>query len=83
MRGCHLLRFWSKTQASIAQSSAESELFGAVRGGVEALGAPRPLTQIGGISVCFGDRVLLRFIFHPDSIVGRRGAALTEQGPSA
>ena len=36
--GSHLIRFWSKTQATIAQSSAESELLGAVRGGTEALG---------------------------------------------
>ena len=47
MRGAHLLRFWSKTQASIAQSSAESELFGAVRGGVEGLGAQTLLQDLG------------------------------------
>ncbi len=47
MRGTHLLRFWSKTQASIAQSSAESELFGAVRGGVEGLGAQTLLQDLG------------------------------------
>ena len=47
MRGTHTLRFWAKTQASIAQSSAESELFGAVRGGVEALGAQTLLSDLG------------------------------------
>ena len=47
MRGNHLLRFWSKTQATIAQSSAESELLGAVRGGVEALGAITLLADMG------------------------------------
>ena len=33
MKGAHLIRFWSKTQAIVAQFSAESELLGAVRGG--------------------------------------------------
>ncbi len=47
LRGTHMLRSWSKTQASIAQSSAESELFGAVRGGVEALGAQTLLRDLG------------------------------------
>ena len=47
MRGNHLLRCWSKTQATIAQSSAESELLGAVRGGVEALGAITLLADMG------------------------------------
>ena len=37
-RGKHCLRTWSKTQACVTLSSAESELLGAVRGGVEALG---------------------------------------------
>ena len=45
--GSHMLRFWSKTQATIAQSSAESELLGAVRGGVEALGIINLLADFG------------------------------------
>ena len=37
-RGKHCLRTWSKTQACVTLSSAKSEVLGAVRGGVEALG---------------------------------------------
>ena len=36
--GCHLLRTWSKTQSTIALSSAESELFGGVKTACETLG---------------------------------------------
>ena len=42
-----MVRFWSKTQSTIAQSSAESELFGSVRGGVEALGAMTLMKDMG------------------------------------
>ena len=38
MIGTHLIKSWAKTQATIAKSSAESELYGIVRGTCEALG---------------------------------------------
>ena len=38
MIGTHLIKSWAKTQATIATSSAESELYGIVRGTCEALG---------------------------------------------
>ena len=38
MVGTHLIKSWAKTQATIAKSSAESELYGIVRGTCEALG---------------------------------------------
>ena len=38
MVGYHCIKTWSKTQAVIAKSSAESELYGVVRGACEALG---------------------------------------------
>ena len=38
MIGKHLIKAYSKTQAIIAKSSAESELFGIVRATCEALG---------------------------------------------
>ena len=37
-RGTHCIKTWSKTQAVIAKSSAESELYGVVRAACEALG---------------------------------------------
>ena len=36
--GSHVLKSWSKTQAVIAKSSGEAELFGVVRGSTEGLG---------------------------------------------
>ena len=38
MRGTHCLKTWSKTQALIAKSSGEVELYAVVRGATEALG---------------------------------------------
>ena len=38
MVGTHLIKSWATTQATIAKSSAESELYGIVRGTCEALG---------------------------------------------
>ena len=38
MLGRHCLKAWSKTQAIIAKSSGESELYGVIRGSAEALG---------------------------------------------
>ena len=38
MLGRHCLKAWSKTQAIIAKSSGESELYGVIRGSTEALG---------------------------------------------
>ena len=36
--GLHVVKTWSKTQATIAKSSAEAELFGIVKGSTEGLG---------------------------------------------
>ena len=38
MRGGHCIKTWSKTQALIAKSSGEAELYAVVRGATEALG---------------------------------------------
>ena len=38
MLGTHVIKSWSKTQAVIAKSSGEAELFGVVRGSTEGLG---------------------------------------------
>ena len=39
LQGNHCLKAWSKTQAVVALSSAEAELYGAVKGACEVLGA--------------------------------------------
>ena len=49
-RGKHCLRTWSKTQACVTLSSAESELLGAVRGGVEALGMTSLFKDFGQVT---------------------------------
>ena len=36
--GSHVIKSWSNTQAAIAKSSGEAELFGVVRGSTEGLG---------------------------------------------
>ena len=52
MHGHHPIKIWSKTQATIAQSSAESEL--SVRGATEALG----LVSLGeDMRIFFGVRL--------------------------
>ena len=38
MVGPHLVKYWAKTQATIAKLSAESDLYGIVRGASETLG---------------------------------------------
>ena len=38
MIGKHCLKTWSNTQAIVAKSSAEAELYGVVRGATEGLG---------------------------------------------
>ena len=38
MMGSHCLKTWAKTQATVAKSSAESELYGVIRGSTEGLG---------------------------------------------
>lgn len=47
MRGSHCLKSWSKTHAIIAKSSAEAELYGAVRGATEAFGMVTLLSDMG------------------------------------
>ena len=46
-RGSHCITAWSKTQAVIAKSSAESELYGVVRGACEGLGTMTLCKDLG------------------------------------
>ena len=47
MIGNHCLKAWSKTQALVAKSSAEAELYGVVRGATEALGLSTLFSDFG------------------------------------
>ena len=47
--GTHVIKSWSKTQAVIAKSSAEAELFGVVRGSTEGLGLITLCGDLGSI----------------------------------
>jgi hypothetical protein len=47
MIGSHLIKCWAKTQATIAKSSAESELYGIVRATCETLGFLSLLEDMG------------------------------------
>ena len=47
MRGAHLLKAWSKTQQTVALSSAEAELYACVKGIGELLGARSILRDFG------------------------------------
>ena len=47
MSGNHCIKTWSKTQSIVAKSSAESELFGVVRGSCEALGLATLYKDLG------------------------------------
>ena len=47
MLGAHCLKTWSKTQAIIARSSAEAELYGVVRGATEGLGMITLMRDMG------------------------------------
>ena len=47
MRGTHCLKTWSKTQAIVAKSSAEAELYAVVRGATEGLGMTTLLNDFG------------------------------------
>ena len=46
-RGSHCIKAWSKTQAVIAKSSAESELYGVVRGACEGIGTKTLCADLG------------------------------------
>ena len=46
--GGHCIKVWAKTQAVIAKSSAESELYGVVRGACEGLGLRTLCADLGG-----------------------------------
>ena len=54
MLGSHILKTWSKTQAVIAKSSGEAELFGVVRGSTEGLGV---ITLGADMGMTLGARV--------------------------
>ena len=47
MRGLHPIRFWSRTQASVALSSGEAELNSIVKGSMESLGLAVMCTEVG------------------------------------
>ena len=47
MLGKHCIKVWSKTQALIAKSSAEAELYATVKAAVEALGIGTLLGELG------------------------------------
>jgi hypothetical protein len=47
MRGGHVLKIWTTTQATIALSSAEAELIAAVRGAAEGLAMKSILSDLG------------------------------------
>ena len=47
MIGSHCIKTWSKTQAVVAKSSAEAELYGVVREGTEGLGLVTLLSDVG------------------------------------
>ena len=49
MAGTHLLKCWSKAQHAISLSSAEAELYAAVRGAAELLWAKSLLQDMGSI----------------------------------
>ena len=49
MLGDHCLKTWSKTQAIVAKSSAEAELYGVVRGATEGLGMVTLIKDLGGL----------------------------------
>ena len=49
MLGGHCLKTWSKTQAIVAKSSAEAELYGVVRGAAEGMGMATLLRDLGDI----------------------------------
>ena len=48
MLGDHCIKSWSKTQAVVAKSSAEAELYGVVRGATEGLGILTLINDLGG-----------------------------------
>ena len=47
MIGSHVIRTWSKTQSTLALSSAEAELFGGVKTACETLGVASLLSDLG------------------------------------
>ena len=47
MLGTHCLKTWSKTQALVAKSSGEAELYGVVRGATESLGMSTLIKDFG------------------------------------
>ena len=51
MIGNHVIKVWSKTQSVIAKSSAESELYGGIRGACEGLGISSLLRDLGDTEV--------------------------------
>ena len=72
MLGSHVVRTWSKTQNTVAQSSAESELLAIVKAATEALGMISLAADLG---------IGLTARIHIDAsaalgILGRRGSAV-------
>ena len=45
--GAHLLKHWSKTQAGVALSSAEADLYAIVKGSIEGIGVQSLMRELG------------------------------------
>ena len=53
MAGEHSLKTWSETQATVAKSSAESELYGSIKASSEGLGRCTLMADLGTrVKVC-------------------------------
>ena len=68
--GKHCLAHWSRTQASVALSSGEAELNGALKGGCELLGAQHLCTDFGlhvGLEM-HGDSTACRGMLHREGV---------------
>ena len=57
MLGSHMIQMWSKTQATVALSSAEAELYGTVKASSESMGVISLLKDFGKIMInhVYGD----------------------------
>ena len=73
MLGTHLIKSWSKTPATVAKSSAESELYGIVRTTFESLGFATLLEDFG----THGKASLHMDAMAAQGVVDRRGISKT------
>ena len=47
MRGSHVIKHWSKTQAGIALSSGEAELYALIKSSIETIGVQHLIKELG------------------------------------